>query len=100
MMPLAVGRKSSVAAVEAAMAAEEKEIVVVAQRDVSSDSPKADDVYTVGTRATIRRHHHTRADQLDIMVLGVERVVIVEGGRRGFSPRAYPSAAVARRFQP
>ena len=78
MMPLAVGRKNSVAAVEAALGTEEKEIVVVAQRDAGSDAPHAADVYTVGTRATIRRHHHARPDQLDIMVLGVERVVIVK----------------------
>ncbi len=83
MMPLAVGRKSSVAAVEAAIGTEEKELVVVAQRDATSDVPHASDVYTVGTRATIRRHHHARPDQLDIMVLGVERVVIMKVEENG-----------------
>ncbi len=83
MMPLSVGRKGSVAAVEAALATEGKELVVVAQRDATVDSPHGDDLYTVGTRAAIRRYHHARPDQLDIMVLGTERVVIVkveEGG--------------------
>jgi ATP-dependent Lon protease len=84
MMPLAVGRKGSVAAVDAAIATEEKELVVVAQRDATSDVPHAADVYTVGTRATIRRHHHARPDQLDIMVLGVERVVIMKVEEDGF----------------
>jgi ATP-dependent Lon protease len=84
MMPLAVGRKSSVAAVDAAIATEEKELVVVAQRDAASDVPHAADVYTVGTRATIRRHHHARPDQLDIMVLGVERVVIMKVEEEGY----------------
>jgi ATP-dependent Lon protease len=84
MMPLAVGRKSSVAAVDAAIATEEKELVVVAQRDAASDVPHASDVYTVGTRATIRRHHHARPDQLDIMVLGVERVVIMKVEEEGY----------------
>src|ERR1700689_2000621 len=83
MMPLAVGRKSSVAAVDAALATEGKELVVVAQRDASVDAPGADDVYTVGTRATIRRHHHARTDQIDIMVLGGERVVIVKVEENG-----------------
>ncbi len=84
MMPLAVGRKGSVAAVEAALATEEKELVVVAQRDPNADNPKASDVYNVGTRATIRRHHHSRPDQLDIMVLGIERVVIMKVEEDGY----------------
>ncbi len=83
MMPLSVGRKGSVAAVEAALATEGKELVVVAQRDASVESPHADDLYTVGTRAAIRRYHHARPDQLDIMVLGMERVVIVKVEENG-----------------
>src|ERR1700689_1949021 len=78
MMPLAVGRKNSVAAVEAALATEEKELVVVAQRDAAADTPGPADVYTVGTRAVIRRHHHARPDQLEIMVLGSARVVTMQ----------------------
>jgi len=35
LLPLSVGRPSSVAAVERAMAGEEKHIVIVAQRDAS-----------------------------------------------------------------
>src|SRR5579863_2024042 len=83
MMPLSVGRKGSVAAVEAALATEGKELVVVAQRDATVDAPHADDLYTVGTRAAIRRYHHARPDQLDIMVLGMERVVIVKVEENG-----------------
>jgi len=78
MMPLSVGRKGSIAAVEAALASEGKELVVVAQRDATVEAPHASDLYTVGTRATIRRHHQARPDQMDIMVLGVERVVIMK----------------------
>ena len=39
LMPLSVGRTVSLAAVEAALATEDKEIIVVAQRDASADSP-------------------------------------------------------------
>ena len=39
LMPLSVGRTSSLAAVEAAVATEDKEIIVVAQRDASADTP-------------------------------------------------------------
>ena len=83
MMPLSVGRKGSVASVEEALATEGKELVVVAQRDASVDAPHGSDLYTVGTRAAIRRYHHARPDQLDIMVLGMERVVIVKVEENG-----------------
>jgi ATP-dependent Lon protease len=39
LMPLAVGRAQSRAAVEAALATEEKEIIVVAQRDPNKETP-------------------------------------------------------------
>src|SRR5450755_3091379 len=78
VMPLAVGRPGSIAAVEAALATEDKEIVVVAQRDSSNDSPGADGLFTVGTRAVIRKSGRPAPDHYDIMVLGVERVVVVK----------------------
>src|SRR5215472_11364173 len=83
LMPLSVGRPSSVAAVEAALATEEKEIVVVAQRDANSEKPGAADLYTVGTRASIRRVNRPRTDQIDIMVLGIERVVLIKVEENG-----------------
>ena len=48
LMPLSVGRPSSLAAVESAVISEEKEIVVVAQRDASVDSPDGADLFTIG----------------------------------------------------
>ena len=39
LMPLSVGRPGSLAAVESALKTEEKEIVVVTQRDLSADVP-------------------------------------------------------------
>jgi ATP-dependent Lon protease len=39
LMPLSVGRPASLAAVEAALATEEKEIVIVAQREAAVDNP-------------------------------------------------------------
>ena len=78
MMPLSVGRKGSIAAVEAALASEQKELVIVAQRDPSVDTPTSTDLFTVGTRAIIRKANHTGPNQIDIMVLGVERVVLIK----------------------
>ena len=55
LMPLSVGRPGSIAAVENALGTEEKEIVVVTQRDPNVDAPAASDLYTIGTRAVIRK---------------------------------------------
>src|SRR5579862_9692980 len=77
MMPLSVGRPGSLAAVEAALATEEKEIVVVTQRDVSVDNPGASDLFTIGTVASIKKVSRSK-EQIELLVLGSERVVIVK----------------------
>ena len=82
MMPLAVGRPGSIAAVDKALATEEKEIVVVTQRDASVDAPTANDLYTIGTRAVIRKAGRSK-DQVEILVLGGERVVLVKVEENG-----------------
>src|SRR5579862_6079909 len=82
LMPLSVGRPGSVAAVEKALATEEKEIVVVTQRDVSVDTPQASDLFTIGTKAVIKKVGRSK-DQLEILVYGVERVVIVKVDENG-----------------
>ncbi len=78
MMPLSVGRAASVGAVEKALATEDKEIVIVAQRDPSADSPRAEDLFTLGTRAVIKKVSRPNASQIEVLVLGMERVVIVK----------------------
>jgi len=77
LMPLSVGRPASLAAVEAAMATEEREIVIVAQRDASVETPGLDDLYQVGTRAVIKRMNRPAEGAMELIVLGVERVNIL-----------------------
>src|SRR5579863_1643076 len=95
LMPLSVGRTTSLAAVEAAVATEDKEIIVVAQRDASADMPGASDLFTIGTRAAIRKVARPKEDHIDILAFGLERVVIVkvheEGGH--LSARYHPLPA-------
>lgn len=76
-MPLAVGRPSSLAAAEAALATEEKTIVLVAQRDATEEQPGADGLYSIGTRAVIRKAAHGEGGR-QLLVEGVERVVLVK----------------------
>ncbi len=78
LLPLSVGRESSLRAVEAALNTEEKEIILIAQRDAQVDSPQQDDLYTIGTKAVIRKSSRPNTGVLEILVLGVERVVVMK----------------------
>ena len=83
LMPLSVGRPSSLSAVEAAIATEEKEIIVVAQRDASEDMPGVSGLFTIGTRASIKKVARPKSEQIDVLVLGLERCVIVKVDENG-----------------
>jgi ATP-dependent Lon protease len=76
LMPLSAGRPASRAAVEAALASEDKNILVIAQRDDSVDEPKQEDLFTIGTRAVIKKMARSE-NSLDMIVQGLERVVLV-----------------------
>jgi ATP-dependent Lon protease len=78
LLPLSVGRPSSVSAVEAALKTEEKEIILIAQRDAQVESPQQDDLYTIGTKAVIRKSSRPNEEMLEILVFGTERVVVVK----------------------
>src|SRR5277367_485177 len=78
LMPLSVGRASSLAAVEAALATESKEIVLFAQHDSNEESPKQEDLYSIGTRAVIRKVSRPNENTLELLVMGVERVTLVK----------------------
>ncbi|MEJ2388915.1 MAG: LON peptidase substrate-binding domain-containing protein, partial [Chromatiaceae bacterium] len=53
--PFSAGRRASIAAIEAALASEDKLLLVVAQRDAGVEEPRGDDLFTVGTKAVIKR---------------------------------------------
>ncbi len=72
IVPLFVGREKSVRALEAVMK-DDKQILLVAQKNASQDDPSAEDIYRVGTVSTI----------LQLLKLPDGTVkVLVEGGRR------------------
>ncbi len=77
LMPLSVGRASSLAAVEAALATEGKEIVLFAQKDSSVESPGADDLHAIGTKALIRKMNRQGDEQIELLVLGTERQALI-----------------------
>ncbi|ASF14815.1 endopeptidase La [Shewanella xiamenensis] len=72
VIPLFVGREKSIRCLETAMA-QDKQIILVAQRDAELDEPTKDDIFDVGTVASI----------LQLLKLPDGTVkVLVEGGRR------------------
>jgi len=72
IVPLFVGREKSVKALEDVMG-DDKQIMLVAQRDAAVDDPAADDIYDVGTISTV----------LQLLKLPDGTVkVLVEGGQR------------------
>jgi ATP-dependent Lon protease len=78
LMPLSAGRPASIAAVEAALATESKEILIFTQRDADVDSPTKDDLYSIGTKAVIRKMNRSGEGHLELMVLGMERVTLLK----------------------
>src|SRR5690606_8388775 len=77
IMPVAVGRPLSQAAVESALATEDKVLVVFTQKDNEVEVPQAADLYTVGTRAVIKRMART-SNGVELIFQGLERVELVE----------------------
>jgi len=78
LMPLSAGRPGSVAAVEAALATELKEVLVFTQRDPDVDSPTQSDLYSMGAKAVIRKMNRTGEGHLELLVLGMERVALLK----------------------
>ncbi|MEZ5351482.1 MAG: endopeptidase La [Bryobacteraceae bacterium] len=78
VMPLSVGRARSLAAVEAALTTEDKEIVLVSQRDNEVENPGQGDLYTYGTKAVIRKMARPSENHMEVLVLGSERVMLLK----------------------
>lgn len=78
LVPFTIGRDRSRAAVEAAMNTEEKEIVLVAQRDSEKEDPSFEDLYQIGTKAVIKQTGKTAEGHIHVLVQGVERMVLLK----------------------
>jgi len=72
IVPLFVGREKSVKALEEVMK-DDKQILLIAQKNATQDDPGPDDIYNIGTLGTV----------LQLLKLPDDTVkVLVEGGRR------------------
>jgi ATP-dependent Lon protease len=83
MVPLAVGRDASIAAVEAALSSEEKLLACISVRpDKTADGDsKAEDLYEVGSLVMIKRMERVE-DTLHLIVQGADRIRVLEWVQR------------------
>jgi ATP-dependent Lon protease len=79
VIPLAVGRPRSIAAVEAALATQEKLLGCITVRPDAADDTDAttSDLYEIGTLVMIKRMERV-GDAMRIVVQGTERIKVVE----------------------
>jgi len=73
--PLFVAREKSIKALKAAMAGDKK-VVLAAQKQHSDDEPGREDVFTIGTVASVLQLMHVNDGTVKVLVEGVERVQI------------------------
>ena len=103
VIPLFVGREKSIAALETAMA-DDKQIMLVAQRNASDDDPGADDIYRVGTVSTILQLLKLPDGTVKVLVEGGQRAHVVkaefgdQGGQAGIG--ALPEFDMLRQAVP
>ena len=76
IVPLFVGREKSVRALEAVMK-EDKQILLVAQKNAAQDDPSIEDIYRVGTVSTILQLLKLPDGTVKVLVEGTRRARIV-----------------------
>jgi ATP-dependent Lon protease len=75
IVPLFVGRKKSVSALETSMS-ENKDIILVTQRNSKIEDPKSKDLYVVGTLCKILQLLKLPDGTLKVLVEGKKRIKI------------------------
>jgi len=75
VIPLFVGREKSINALEAAMA-EDKQILLVAQKSATQDDPEQGDIYTIGSLSTILQLLKLPDGTVKVLVEGAQRAEI------------------------
>ncbi|MEM8986800.1 MAG: endopeptidase La [Pseudomonadota bacterium] len=77
IVPLFVGREKSVRALENVME-DDKQILLVAQKNAADDDPSADDIYDVGTIASVLQLLKLPDGTVKVLVEGVSRARVTE----------------------
>ncbi|HEX9770687.1 MAG TPA: LON peptidase substrate-binding domain-containing protein, partial [Kiloniellales bacterium] len=75
IVPLFVGRKKSVRALEDVMR-DDKQILLLTQKDAAQDDPETSDLFEVGTVATVLQLLKLPDGTVKVLVEGVQRAVV------------------------
>ena len=75
VIPLFVGREKSISALEAAMA-DNKKILLLAQKNAEVDDPQQEDLYQIGTLSTILQMLKLPDGTIKVLVEGGDRVAV------------------------
>lgn len=78
--PLFVGRPRSLKAIEMAML-QDRNVLVVAQKEMQVDDPRVEDLYSVGTVCSILQMVRIPDGTTKVLIEGVERVQVVSYGK-------------------
>lgn len=78
IVPLFVGREKSVKALEDVMIGQEKQILLVTQKNPALDDPSTSDLYTIGTIGNILQLLKLPDGTVKVLVEGIRRVRIVQ----------------------
>ena len=78
MIPLSIGRESSVKLLEEVNSQDERVLGVVAQRDPSLDDPQEIDLHSIGTLALATKQMRVKDNSLIVAVQGLKRFRIKE----------------------
>jgi ATP-dependent Lon protease len=95
VIPLFVGRPKSIKALESAMEAERR-IMLVAQKTAAKDEPSVEDMFEVGCVATILQMLKLPDGTVKVLVEGQQRATVnkIEEGEQHFSANVTPVEAV------
>lgn len=74
IVPLFVGREKSVLALEEMMLNNEKQIILVTQKNPADDNPEAKDLYSVGTLGTLLQLLKLPDGTVKVLVEGMQRI--------------------------
>ena len=103
IVPLSVSREKSIAAVDAALA-EQRILLLVAQKDASVEEPDPNDLYTIGTAAAVMRMLKLPDGRIRLLVQGLSRVridsFVAETPSLRAKVDAHPRARGAQRPRP
>ena len=75
VIPLFVGRERSIKALEVAMAAD-KQILLTTQRSASEDQPKEEDLFKIGTLATVLQLLKLPDGTVKVLIEGIKRAKV------------------------